>query len=74
MIKYKIEIASVPDKENLVAEIWCDELLIAEINQENEELEIELFIDEKKSFELNEFLELIQMAKRKLLQEDSQKK
>ena len=36
MSKFKIEISSVPDRENLVSEIWHNEILVAEINQENE--------------------------------------
>ncbi len=34
MSKFKIEITSVPDRDNLVAEIWFEENLIAEVNQE----------------------------------------
>lgn len=67
MSKYKIEIASVYDRENLVAEIWYGEDLIAEIKQESELLEIEFFQIEKVVFELYEFLQIIQDAKNKLL-------
>lgn len=66
MSKFKIEISSVPDRENLVAEIWHNEILFAEINQENENLEIELYQSEKIRVELEEFLGIIESAKKKL--------
>lgn len=66
MNNFRIEIASVPDRENLVAEIWYDQTLVAEINQEMEELEIELYLNNKKKFKLNEFLEMLEIAKKKL--------
>ena len=40
-----IEIVSPPDKENLVAEIWQDDQMIAEINQEKKQLELEIYIN-----------------------------
>jgi hypothetical protein len=68
MSKFKIEISSVPDRENLVAEIWHNELLIAEINQENEILEIELYQSEKITFGLEEFLAILNSAKKELIE------
>jgi hypothetical protein len=69
MRKFKIEITSVPDRENLVAEIWLDETLVAEINQETGKLEIEFYLNEKITFELDEFLETLENAKRKIMKE-----
>lgn len=69
MSKFKIEISSVPDRGNLVAEIWYNEILIAEINQETEKLEIEFYLNEKITFELAEFLESLEIAKRKIMKE-----
>lgn len=69
MRKFKIEITSVPDRENLVAEIWIDEILVAEINQETEKLEIEFYLNEKITFELDEFLKTLETAKRKIMKE-----
>lgn len=69
MNKFKIEIASVPDRENLVAEIWHDEILVAEINQESEKLEIEFYLNEKTAFELDDFLETLKIAKSKMTKE-----
>jgi len=68
MSEFKIEISSVPDRENLVAEIWHNELLIAEINQENEILEIELYQSEKITFGLEEFLDILNSAKKELIE------
>ena len=68
MSKFKIEISSVPDRENLVAEIWQDEILVAEINQETEKLEIEFYLNEKIAFKLDDFMKTLEIAKRKILQ------
>lgn len=38
MSNFKIVLSSVLDRENLVAEIWYNELLVAEINQEKVQL------------------------------------
>lgn len=69
MSKFKIEIADVPDRENLVAEIWCNEILVAEINQETEKLEIEFYLNEKIAFDLDEFLKALEIAKIKIMKE-----
>jgi len=66
MSMFKIDLASVPEKENLVAEIWHNEILIAEINQEKESLEIEFYPNEKLKFDLDEFLKAVENAKRKI--------
>ncbi|MFC3198192.1 hypothetical protein ACFOET_11275 [Parapedobacter deserti] len=41
MEKLTVEIASPPDRDDLVAELWLDGKMVAEINQESNELEIE---------------------------------
>lgn len=69
MNKFIIELSSVPDRENLVAEIWHNEVLIAEINQENEKLEIEFYLTEKKIFELEGLLEILKAAKKELIED-----
>jgi predicted HTH domain antitoxin len=56
MSKFIVEILSVPNRENLVAEIWHNETLVAEINQEKEQLEIELYQSERITFELEDFI------------------
>mgnify|MGYP003585637291 CR=1 FL=1 len=67
MSQFKIEISSVPDKEKLVAEIWYNDIMIAEINQETKELLIEFFVAENISFPLDDFLKILEIAKSKLL-------
>ena len=67
MNKFKIEIASVSDRDKLVAEIWFGESLIAEVNQENDKLQIEFYSIQKKVFDLNDFLDVLVAAKNKLL-------
>jgi small basic protein len=69
MSKFKIEISSVPDRENLVAEIWYNEILVAEINQETKKLEIEFYLNEKIIFGLDDFFETLETAKRKIMKE-----
>lgn len=69
MSKFNIEISSVPDRKNLVAEIWYNEILVAEINQEKEKPEIEFYLIEKIAFELDDFFEALEVAKRKILTE-----
>ena len=66
MSTFKIEITSVPDRNKLVAEIWLDDSLIAEINQEKGEFEIELYSVQNKVFKFDEFLAALEAGKKKL--------
>lgn len=68
MSKFNIELSSVPDRENLVAEIWYEKKMVAEVNKETKKLVIEFCLDEKKSFMLDEFLEVLENAKRRILE------
>ena len=68
MSKFNIELSSVPDRENLVAEIWYENKMVAEVNKEIEKFVIEFCLDEKKSFMLDEFLEVLENAKRRILE------
>ncbi|MBG6130182.1 hypothetical protein IWQ47_001735 [Aquimarina sp. EL_43] len=69
MKNYEILITSPPDREQLVAEIWQGDTMIAELNQENKErLELEIYSNEKKlSLNYNDFTEVLKIAKEKLL-------
>lgn len=69
MNKFKIDIASVPDRNNLVAEIWYEEHLLAEINQEEKTLNVEFYNVEKVTFQYEDFINTLQDAKRKLLEQ-----
>ena len=68
MSKFNIELSSVPDRENLVAEIWYENKMVAEVNKETEKFVIEFYLDEKISFMLDEFLEVLENAKRRILE------
>ncbi|MEZ7695603.1 hypothetical protein AXF23_14070 [Prevotella sp. oral taxon 313] len=68
MSKFNIELSSVPDRDNLVAEIWYENKMVAEVNKETEKFVIEFCLDEKKSFMLDEFLEVLENAKRRILE------
>jgi hypothetical protein len=68
MSKFNVELSSVPDRENLVAEIWYEKKMVAEVNKETEKFVIEFCLDEKKSFMLDEFLEVLENAKRRILE------
>lgn len=70
MKEFKIEITSVPDRSNLVAEIWYGGHLLAEINQEEEELKVELYNTQKSIFIFKDFIAALEEAKHKLLKID----
>ena len=65
--EYEILIASPFDREYLVVEVYHN-LLFAEINQEQDFLEIEIYptSDNKISIKLKSFIEVIDIAKRHL--------
>lgn len=71
MSRFRIQIASNLDRrEILVAEIWDGEELIAEINDEKDRLEIEIYSpykSEKYIFDCQEFIDSLELAKNKLL-------
>lgn len=66
MNKFEILIASIPKRDKVVAEIWFREVLIAEVNQENNSLEIGFFSNRKMVLLLDDFLGAIEVAKNKL--------
>jgi hypothetical protein len=66
MNKIIVEITSVPDRENLVAEIWHQEYLIAEVSREKEDLKIEFYTIHGQKLPLDEFLEALILAKNRL--------
>lgn len=69
MSKFKIEITSPPDKNNIVAEIWISDNHICEVNKESGYYEIEIYSPMNRkfwTFTLDEFLEVLQEAKKRL--------
>jgi len=67
MKQFEILITSPPDRKNLVAEIWHDDTLVAEVLQETGKFEIEFYLHGKKLFDLSDLLKAIEIAKEKLL-------
>ena len=43
MNELNVQITSVPDRENLVAEIWLKDIMIAEVNHELKKLEVQIY-------------------------------
>lgn len=68
MSKFNIELSSVPDRENLVAEIWYENKMIAEVSKESEKPVIEFYFVGKVSFVLDEFFEVLENAKRRIIE------
>jgi uncharacterized protein YuzE len=68
METFEILITSPPDREKVVAEIWLENNLIAEINQENEVCEIEIYQKERLVFPFDDFYLALGDALNKLKQ------
>ena len=66
MSEFNIELSSVPDREKLVAEIWYGEKMIAEVNKESGRFVVEFYFDGTISFMLDEFVEVLENAKRRI--------
>jgi hypothetical protein len=70
MKKFDIDITSPPDRENLVAEIFYDNIQWVEISQKTEELVIQFYAHPEQGcweFSCNEALEALNQAKERLL-------
>lgn len=67
MKEFKVLITSPSDREKIVAEIWFGNNLIAEINQEGDELEIDIYPNQRLTFKLDDLLSNIEKAKKKLM-------
>lgn len=69
MSEFKIEITSVSDRENLVAEVWYKDDLLCELNTENESLEVEFYLNKNNSYKFDyyAFMKAITNAKLELL-------
>lgn len=68
--KFRITVASLPDREHLVSEIIYDGVQWAEISQETGELKIQFYPHPRKKnweFSLNEAIDVLEKAKAKLV-------
>ncbi len=70
MKKISIQILSVPHREKLIAEIQCDNYVIAEISQDHGLLEIESFSYNERSIllPLDEYIKTLEKASEILLE------
>lgn len=75
-MKITIQIASVPDRDNLVAELWYEDEQWGEISQETENLRLEMYPRSSGennnvwSFDLNEIMESLKEAQKRIFQLD----
>ena len=70
MEKFHITVASLPDREHLVAEILYEGIQWAEISQETGELIIQFYSHPRQKyweFPIDEALKVLEQAKKKLL-------
>lgn len=70
MRNFEITVGSFPDKENLVADIFYDNIQVAEITNENNKLQIQIFCYKDQDyweFSLDEFQKVVEKAKQKLI-------
>ena len=71
MKHFRITIASLPDRENLVAEIVFKGYQFAEISQEEKEMKIQFYSHPKQKyweFSLEEIQNIIEKAKNRLIE------
>lgn len=70
MKQFEITIASLPDRESLVAEIFYDDVQWVEISQEKEEIVIQFYSHPQKKFwefPLDMALQALEEAKKKFI-------
>ena len=70
MERFRITIASLPDRENLVAEITCDGIEWAEISQETDQMIVQIYPNPQQElweFPIDEALLALENAKQRLL-------
>lgn len=73
-MSFVVEIASVPDRDHLVAEIWWDDCMVGEIRRTDDGgSRLEIYAQASGmpwSFDFCDWLEILQEAKKKLDSED----
>ncbi|WP_143542408.1 hypothetical protein [Robiginitalea sediminis] len=68
MSAFQVQIVDLPDRENLVAEIWMGDNQLCEINAEKDNLEIEFFEHAIKRMDCDDFLSALTEARSRLLE------
>jgi hypothetical protein len=68
MTIFSIELTSVPDRKNLVSEVWFGDELLAELNVESGDVRIQIFApkDGYWDFDFEEFLSAVNKAKERV--------
>ena len=70
MNKFRITVGSLPDRENLVADIFYETIELAEISNENNKMIIQIYCYDDKDcweFSLEEFQKIVEEAKQRLI-------
>jgi hypothetical protein len=62
----RIQVASVPDRDNLVAELWFENVQLAEISREQGQFEVEVYASGV-SIPLDQYLDALARAKEELM-------
>lgn len=71
MDKFRITIASLPDRERLVAEVFYEGVQWVEISQESDEVVVQFYSHPRKKhweFTYDEAVQVLEKAKNKLLE------
>jgi hypothetical protein len=66
---FTVQIASVPDRENLVAEIWLGDIMVAELSDCNGKAMLEIYPNDKgrlRNVGCEEFIAALLLAEKKL--------
>ncbi len=58
--------ASVSDRDNLIAEIWLDNKLVYELNTENDKLAVVFHNEKEATYDYENFIKTLQNAKERL--------
>jgi hypothetical protein len=70
MEKFRITVASLPDRERPVAEIYYDNMYWVQVSQETDDLSIQFYSHPKNKcweFEFDKAIEVLKRAERELL-------
>lgn len=68
-MKSTVEIASVPDRDEVIAEVWCDDAMVAEMRHGESGLQLEIYQTESGapwSFDLQSWQSALAEAQRRL--------
>jgi hypothetical protein len=69
-MSFRTLVTSLPDREKVVVEVWYNDAQVLELSNEHNSLDLEIYprpSGEPWSFELTEFLGVLQRAKARLL-------